>query len=164
MESLGDILGEKGRTVHTTLATATVLEAVQVMAAKHIGALLVCVDGKPVGILSERDIMMRVILERRDPATTAVKDVMTRDVICAEPTTRGEEAMAIMTDRRCRHLPVVSNGRVEGMVSIGDLVRCAAREYEFEVRMLTDYVSTGAYAGITPPVSRPATRAEARRT
>ena len=147
MESVGDILGEKGCTVYTTRSAATVLEAVQLMAAKRIGALLVSVDERPVGILSERDIMVRVILERRDPATTAVGDVMTREVVCIEPTTRGEEAMAIMTERRCRHLPVMRGGRVEGMISIGDLVRCAAREYEFEIRMLTDYVSTGCFAG-----------------
>jgi len=101
--------------------------------------------------------MLRVILERRDPATTTVSEAMTRDVICAEPTTRGEEAMAIMTERRCRHLPVVSNGRVQGMVSIGDLVRCAAREHEFEIRMLIDYVSTGAFAA-APPVRSAAQR------
>ena len=147
MESVGDILGEKGRTVHTTRSTATVLEAVQLMAAKHIGALVVSVDDRPVGILSERDIMMRVILERRDPATTAVGDVMTREVVCIESATRGEEAMAIMTERRCRHLPVMRGGHVEGMISIGDLVRCASREHEFEIRMLTEYVSTGAFAG-----------------
>src|SRR6266571_223897 len=110
MESLDDILGEKGRKVHTTRSTATVLEAVQLMAAERIGALLVSVDGKPVGILSERDIMIRVLLERRDPATTTVGDVMTRDVVCVELGTRGEEAMAIMTERRCRHLPVVREG------------------------------------------------------
>ena len=152
MESLGEILREKGHTVHTTLPTATVLEAVEGMGDKHVGALLVCEAGKPVGILSERDIMTRVMLERRDPATTVVKDVMTRDVICGESETSGEEAMAIMTDKRVRHLPVVRDGLIEGMISIGDLVRCAARDYEFEVRMMVDYVSTGACAGVPPPL------------
>jgi CBS domain-containing protein len=149
METLGDILKEKGRVVFTTTPEATVIEAVEMMAAKRVGALLVCVDEAPVGILSERDVMMRVILARKDPVKTTVEDVMTSDVICAEPTTRGEEAMAIMTDRRVRHLPVVSNGRVQGVISIGDLVRCATRAQEFEIRMLTDYVSSGTLPGIT---------------
>jgi CBS domain-containing protein len=151
METLGEILREKGGKVHTTDPEATVLEAVELMADNHIGALLVGTDGEPVGILSERDVMMRVILDRRDPAATKVGDVMTREVVCAEPATPGEEAMAIMTERRCRHLPVVSGGRVVGVVSIGDLVRCAARDYEFEVRMLIDYVSTGAVVLPLPP-------------
>jgi CBS domain-containing protein len=149
MESLGEILNEKGRTLHTIWPTATVFEAVEAMASKHIGALLVCAGDAPVGILSERDVMNRVLLERLDPAVTLVKDVMTREVVCAELGTPGEEAMALMTEKRCRHLPVVSKGRVEGMVSIGDLVRCAARDYEFEARMLMDYVSTGAYVAVS---------------
>ncbi len=148
MESLGEILREKGRTVHTTKPESTVLEAVEIMAARRVGALLVCVDDAPAGILSERDVLMRVLLERRDPALTRVEEVMTREVICAEPSTSGEEAMAIMTDRRVRHLPVVSGGHVQGLVSIGDLVRCAARAQEFEIRMLTDYVSSGAVPAV----------------
>jgi CBS domain-containing protein len=144
MESVGEILREKGHTVYTSPPTATILQAVETMGAKHVGALLVCDEEGLIGILSERDVLTRVILERRDPATTKVKDVMTREIVCADPETSGEEAMAIMTDRRCRHLPVVSEEGLEGIVSIGDLVRVAARDQEFEVRMLIDYVSTGA--------------------
>lgn len=150
MESLGEILDEKGRAVFTTTPEATVFEAVEMMASKHVGALLVCEGDVPAGILSERDVMMRVILERRDPALTRVADVMTRNVVCVEPSTPGEEAMAIMTNQRCRHLPVVSGGHVQGVVSIGDLVRCAARAQEFEIRMLVDYVSSGAVPIFVP--------------
>jgi CBS domain-containing protein len=144
MESLGEILREKGSTVYTSPPTATVLEAVETMGAKHVGAVLVCDEGGLIGILSERDILTRVILAHRDPGKTTVSDVMTREIVCADPETSGEEAMAIMTDRRVRHLPVVSGEGLEGIISIGDLVRVAARDQEFEVRMLIDYVSTGA--------------------
>jgi CBS domain-containing protein len=150
MQSLGDILREKGHIVYVAAPRSTVLEAVRTMAAEHVGAVLVCDGDTPVGILSERDVMLRVILQRRDAARTAVKDVMTRDLVCVDPDTPGEQAMAIMTEKRCRHLPVVHDGRLEGMISIGDLVRVASRDQEFEVRMLVDYVSTGTVPPMPP--------------
>ena len=110
----------------------------------HIGALLVCNAGVPLGIFSERDLMRRVILARKDPMTTLVEHVMTTDVVCVTPTTRAREAMAIMTNRRCRHLPVVEGGHVTGVLSIGDLVRGASHDQAFEIQLLTDYVR-GAY-------------------
>ena len=145
METVADILGYKGTEVHYVAPDATVLSAVERMCAKHIGALLVANARIPLGIFSERDLMVRVILARRDPATTPVAEVMTTDVACVSPDTRAREAMAIMTDRRCRHLPVVSGGEVVGMLSIGDLVRWMSQEQAFEIQVLTDYVR-GAYA------------------
>lgn len=145
METVADILAYKGTEVHSVTPDTTVLSAVDEMCEKHVGALLVCNAGIPLGIFSERDLMKRVILARRDPLSTRVSDVMTTDVVCVPPSTSAREAMAIMTDRRCRHLPVVVNGKIAGMLSIGDLVRWASHEQAFEIQLLTDYVR-GAYA------------------
>lgn len=145
METVAEILEYKGTTVHSVTPAATVISAVERMCEAHVGAVLVCNAGIPLGIFSERDLMRRVILARRDPATTTVAEVMTADVVCVAPDTPAREAMAIMTDRRCRHLPVVSGGRVTGMLSIGDLVRWASQAQAFEIQLLTDYVR-GAYA------------------
>ncbi|WP_437735555.1 CBS domain-containing protein [Sorangium sp. So ce1335] len=145
MDSVGDILNTKGRNVYTVSPEATVFEAVHAMCARHVGALLVSVDSSPSGIISERDVMTRVILARRDPATTLVAEVMTREVVCVDPNTAARQAMAVMTERRCRHLPVAQDGRVVGMISIGDLVHWASREQEAEIKMLTEYVQ-GVYS------------------
>jgi CBS domain-containing protein len=146
MDTIERILAEKGSTVHSTHPTATVHEAVETMCTVRVGALLVCDEGTCVGIFTERDLLSRVILARRDPATTAVAEVMTREVVVVEPDTPAAEAMAIMTERRCRHLPVLRDGKLAGMVSIGDLVRWTSRNQEFELRMLTNYIA-GKYPG-----------------
>jgi CBS domain-containing protein len=144
MESVREILDDKGWMVHSIGPEASVHRAVEAMCERRVGALLVTADGAPLGMFSERDVMTRVILARRDPERTPVAEVMTREVLCVEPATRARVAMAVMTERRCRHLPVVEDGRVVGLLSIGDLVRWASREQELEIRMLTDYVR-GAY-------------------
>ena len=145
METVADILGYKGSTVYSVAPDTRVLAAVNQMCDRHIGALLVSNAGIPLGIFSERDLMRRVILAGKDPAVTTVSEVMTTDVVCIAPETPAREAMAIMTDRRCRHLPVVAGGKVIGMLSIGDLVRWASQEQAFEIQLLTDYVR-GTYA------------------
>jgi CBS domain-containing protein len=146
METIAHILNEKGAKVHHAPPGTTVLAAVEKMCAERVGALLVCEEGRPVGLFTERDLMTRVILNRMDPATTLVEEVMSRDVVVVEPATHAEEAMAVMTERRCRHLPVVVEGRVVGLISIGDLVRCASRNQEFHIRQLEDYIC-GKYPG-----------------
>ncbi|OFV83331.1 MAG: hypothetical protein A2Y78_07410 [Acidobacteria bacterium RBG_13_68_16] len=146
MDTIASILKEKGTSVHHASGEVTVLAAVEMMSARRIGALMVCEEGRPIGIFSERDLMTRVILAGRDPATTTVEEVMSKDVIFVEPTTRTEEAMAVMTERRCRHLPVVSEGRVVGLISIGDLVRWVSRDQQFQIRQLEDYIC-GKYPG-----------------
>jgi len=146
MDTIAHILKEKGTGVHHASGDVTVLGAVEMMSAKRIGALMVCEEGHPIGIFSERDLMTRVILAGKDPATTRVYEVMSRDVVFVEPSTRAEEAMAVMTERRCRHLPVVSEGRVVGLISIGDLVRWVSRNQEFHIRQLEDYIC-GKYPG-----------------
>lgn len=143
MDTIRDILDEKGYEVHFIAPEATALEAVDLMCAKRIGALLVATSEATLGIISERDVMTRVILERREPEETRVERVMTRAVACVHLDTHAREAMALMTERRCRHLPVVADGAVVGMVSIGDLVRWGSREQEIEIKMLTEYVRGG---------------------
>jgi CBS domain-containing protein len=143
MDTIQDILEEKGYEVHFIAPEATALQAVDLMCARRIGALLVATAEATLGIITERDVLTRVILERREPAETRVERVMTRAVVCVHLDTRVREAMALMTERRCRHLPVVADGGVVGMVSIGDLVRSASHEQEIEIRMLTEYVRGG---------------------
>ena len=146
MDTIAHILKEKGTDVHHTSPAATVLSAVEMMSSKGIGALMVCEQGQPIGVFTERDLMTRVILGGRDPAVTRLEEVMSREVVYVEPSTLAEEAMAVMTERRCRHLPVVSQGKVVGLISIGDLVRWASRNQEFHIRQLEDYIC-GKYPG-----------------
>lgn len=146
MDKVANILNEKGIVVHTTQPQTKVLDAVEEMCARRVGALLVCEQSVPVGIFSERDLMTKVVLPCLDPATTPVGAVMTSEVVCIEPTASIGEAMAVMTQRRCRHLPVVSGTTLVGMLSIGDLVRWGSRNQEHEIRMLIDYIH-GKYPG-----------------
>lgn len=143
METVGSIVEEKGSVVYVIPPDATAHAAVQMMCERRVGALLVATTQATLGIVSERDVLVRLILEHRDPQATPVSEVMTRAVVCVSPTTTAREAMAVMTERRCRHLPVVTEGAIVGIVSIGDLVRAASREQEFQLRMLTEYVHGG---------------------
>jgi CBS domain-containing protein len=124
----------------------TVLAAVDEMSRYRVGALLVVESDMPIGIISERDLLTRVLLERRDPATTIVRDVMTTEVACISIEASPGEAMRIMTEHRCRHLPVIVDAKIVAMLSIGDVVRWLSRNQEYEIRMLREYV-TGTYPG-----------------
>lgn len=146
MDTLRDILDDKGRETHVTEPDATVLEAVDRMCCAHVGALLVMSAEKLVGIFSERDLMRRVVLARRDPALTRVGDVTTPEVLCVGPELSTHDAMDLMTTHRVRHLPVVDGRRVTGVVSIGDLVRWTIRDRERAIEQLQEYV-TGRYPG-----------------
>ena len=146
METLRPIIETKGTAIYRASPDDTVLAAVDEMCRRHVGALLVMKNGTPVGIISERDLLTRVLLERRDPAATSVAEVMTSEVVCVQPDTSPNEAMRIMTERRCRHLPVVSGESVIGLLSIGDLVRWTSQSQEYEINMLHDYVE-GRYPG-----------------
>jgi CBS domain-containing protein len=146
MSALRTILEGKDPTVHYVTPEATVLSAVDTMCRTRVGALLVESNDEPVGIISERDIMSRLVLEQRDPATTRVSEIMSRNVLCIDPDREPEEAMAMMTEKRVRHLPVVYDGIIIGIISMGDLVRWASRNQEFEARVLRDYV-IGVYPG-----------------
>ena len=133
-------------TVHSVAPETTVLHAVGKMNDERIGALLVCVSDEMVGIFTERDVLYRIVGEGRDPATTRVVDVMTQEVVAVRSTTTVEEAMAVFSEKRFRHLPVVDNGKLKGLVSSGDLTRRMSRSQEGHIQDLMNYI-TGKYPG-----------------
>jgi len=143
---VSQLIKEKGAEVHSIEPDATVAEAVRQMGDAKIGALLVAEGESIVGIFTERDVLRRVVAESRDPVSTKVRDVMTRSVIQVRPTTLVEEAMAIMTEKRCRHLPIMEGGKVIGLVSIGDLTRWLVRGQKVEIQGLVEYIQ-GRYPG-----------------
>jgi CBS domain-containing protein len=144
LDTLTAILKEKGATVHSVQPTASVLDAVRKMNEARIGALLVVEDDTPVGMFTERDVLTRVVDQGRDPGGTPIADVMTTEVVAVNPGTTVEEAMAVITERRCRHLPVIEDGRLEGMVSSGDLTRWVTRKQRYEIQDLVNFI-TGKY-------------------
>ena len=144
MGRVADILTYKGREVLTIEQESTAFAALEKMVAKNAGALVVTAGGGTAGIFTERDFLRRVVLRGRDPKTTQVREVMTERLICADPERPIEDCMAIMTQERIRHLPVLEGGTLAGLVSIGDLVKHLSAERHVEIRYLTDYI-TGKY-------------------
>ena len=145
-DTLEAVLASKGPALHYVIPEATVLDAVRKMNEEHIGAVLVCISGEMVGIFTERDVLCRVVDSDRDPAATRVVEVMTSEVVAVRSTTTVEEAMAVISEQRFRHLPVVDNGELKGLVSSGDLTRWASRNQEGHIRDLMDFI-TGKYPG-----------------
>jgi CBS domain-containing protein len=145
MAAVAKILEEKGGGVIRIGGNATVLEAVQAMVEANVGALLVTGsdENEVQGIFTERDYLRRVAVQGLGERETPVRDVMTAPVVVITPETEIEEAMALMTDRRIRHIPVVENETVVGMISIGDLVRKQSEQQSFQIRYLTEYISAG---------------------
>ncbi|HEX3453467.1 MAG TPA: CBS domain-containing protein, partial [Gaiellaceae bacterium] len=141
MSTVSEILGDKGREVLKIDAGASVFEAVEQMVAANVGSLLVTDGGDIVGIVTERDYLRRVTLEGRTDKDTAVGEIMTSPLVVVNPDTSIDECMAVMTDRRIRHVPVVENGEVIGVVSIGDLVKFKSKQQSFEIQYLTDYIT-----------------------
>jgi len=143
MADVAKILADKGGDVIRIGGEATVFDAIKAMVEANVGAILV--TGSNVdrieGIFTERDYLRRIAVEGRTSRDTLVRDVMTSPVIFVGPETSVEEAMALMTDRRIRHVPVVDAERLVGMVSIGDLVRVQSQEQSFKLRYLTEYIS-----------------------
>jgi len=141
MHQLSTILDEKSGDVLQIDGGATVFEAITQMVEANVGALLVTEEGEIVGIMTERDYLRRVTLQGRTDKETAVREIMSSPLYVATPDTSVEECMALMTDRRIRHVPVVSEGKVVGVVSIGDLVRFTSKQQAFEIKYLTDYIT-----------------------
>jgi len=141
MQTAYDILQSKGTTVHSVAPTDTVLHALGVMAERGIGAVLVLDGEKLVGILTERDYARRVVLMGRSSRDSKIADVMTARVVCVTPERTVSECMALMTDKRVRHLPVVEHKRVIGLVSIGDLVKATIADQEFMIAQLQSYIT-----------------------
>ena len=141
MATVSEILADKTGDLLTIDADDSVLDAVRKMVEANVGSLLVEVDGSIQGIVTERDYLRRVTLEGRTEQDTPVRDIMTSPLIVIGPETTIDECMALMTDRRIRHVPVVDHGDVVGMVSIGDLVKFKSRQQSFELKYLTDYIT-----------------------
>jgi CBS domain-containing protein len=145
MADVAKILAEKGGDVIRISGDATVFDAIKMMVEANVGAILVTGDNPNSieGIFTERDYLRRIAVEGRTSRETLVREVMTSPVLFVGPETTVEEAMALMTDRRIRHAPVVEDDRLVGMVSIGDLVRLQSQEQSFKIRYLTEYISAG---------------------
>lgn len=142
MISLKQFLAHKGGEIWSVTSASSVLGALQKMAEKNIGALLVIDDGKLVGILSERDYARKVALMGKVSKDTAVKDIMTERVLYVRPDESIEDCMALMTEKHFRHLPVIDNkGKILGMISIGDVVRIVISKQKFIIAQLENYIS-----------------------
>jgi CBS domain-containing protein len=135
-----DILRRKGEDVYSVGPLATVIDAVNTMNDHHVGSVLVCEGGDPVGVFSERDVLVRVVAAQRDPRQTLVRDVMTTRLYTAAPDDTLLEVMRLMTDRRCRHVPVMEGESLIGLVSIGDLTKATQYNLRQEVRELSSYI------------------------
>jgi CBS domain-containing protein len=148
MHTVKELLREKGSQVWTIAPAATVYEALQLMAAKNIGAVVVLERGKVAGVFTERDYARKVVLQGRSSKTTTIGESMTSDVLYVGPDDTIEDCMALMTDKRLRHLPVMDGGKLAGLVSIGDVVKVIISEHKFTIRELERYI-TGGHSSIT---------------
>jgi CBS domain-containing protein len=143
MNRVSEILGDKGNEVRRIDAGASALEAVREMVGANIGSLVVTDGDEVIGIVTERDYLRRVAHEGPTDDSVTVRDIMSSPLIVVSPETEIDECMAVMTDRRIRHLPVVEGGEVVGVVSIGDVVKFKSKQQSFEIRYLTDYITSG---------------------
>ena len=142
MKTASQILRSKpDQAVHTIEPTASAHEAARLMADNNIGALVVVEHGKVVGIVSERDHVRKLVLLGRSPSDTLVGDIMSSSVMYVHPHHTGDECMALMTENRLRHLPVMDGGQLIGLVSIGDLVKATISEQQFIIEQLEHYIS-----------------------
>ena len=142
MKSVAQVLKSKpGKTVETVAPSTSVFDAVKLMADKSIGALLVLEEQKIVGIVTERDYARKIVLMGRSSKETPVRDIMSFPVMYVRPDQTNEECMALMTDNRLRHLPVVDQGKLVGLISIGDLVKDIISEQKFIIEQLEHYIT-----------------------
>lgn len=135
-----EILGKKGSEVYSVNQDSNVFDALKLMAEKGIGAVLVTENYEVVGIFSERDYARKVILEGKSSKTTPVKDIMSHNVIYVTPDRTAEECMALMIDKRVRHLPVYKENELAGLISIGDVVKAVINEKEYAIQELENYI------------------------
>jgi len=141
MTTVRDILGRKGRNVWTIDPDSSVYQALEMMSDRHIGALVVTEGGRMVGIVSERDYARKIALNGKSSRDTPVRDIMTRRVFCVAPMNRIEECMALMTEKSVRHLPVLDGERLDGIVSIGDVVKATISHQEFIIEQLEHFIA-----------------------
>ncbi|MFO7655079.1 MAG: CBS domain-containing protein [Candidatus Krumholzibacteriia bacterium] len=151
-----ELLAQRGeRPVFSVLPDDTVFDAVTNMVRKNVGAMLVIKDGNIYGIMTERDYLRFVTVQGRTARDTPVREIMTRKVIYATPDTSCEEVMAIMTDRRIRHLPIIDGTQLQGIVSIGDVVKQVSRDQEVHIRYLEEYIADDYPGPKRTPVASP---------
>ena len=138
---VSNVIERKGQAVYSVGPLGTVIDAVNVMNDHHVGSVLVIEDGHPVGIFSERDVLVRVVAAHRDPRQTLVRDVMTTRLHTAAPEDTLLDVMRLMTERRCRHVPVMDGDKLVGLISIGDITKATQQNLRQEVRELSSYIS-----------------------
>jgi len=143
MTTVKQLLDFKGHDIVSIEPDRTVYEAIERLAERRIGALLVIENNKLVGLFSERDYARKVVLKGRSSKDTPVRDVMTLDLICVKPEASVDECMTLMTEERVRHLPVLDKGELVGIVSIGDAIRQIISERDFTIRQLEQYIASG---------------------
>jgi CBS domain-containing protein len=144
MARVSDVLrGKETTDVLKIDASATVFEALEKIVERNVGSILVTDGDKVVGIMTERDYLRKIAVKGRTSRDTKVSEIMTSPLVYVTRETSLEETMAIMTDRRIRHLPVVENDDVVGILSIGDVVKFQSREQSFQIQYLTEYISGG---------------------
>ncbi len=141
MNTLSHLLHGKGNQVWSIGPDATVYDAIHLMAEKGIGALVVLQDESPVGIISERDYARQVILKDRSSRETLVKEIMSDKVVYADPHQTVDECLAVMTEKRIRHLPVMDGGKMLGLISMGDLVKVIIAEQKLTIDQLERYIT-----------------------
>jgi len=141
MKTVMQLLRTKGQQVLSVAPDIPVFEALEVMADKNVGALLVVEGERLVGVFSERDYARKVILKGKSSKDTPVREIMSSHVLYVRPEQTIEDCMALMTDKRVRHLPVMEEGRVVGVISIGDVVKAIIAEQEFIIEQLQNYIT-----------------------
>jgi len=141
MITISHLLQDKGQAVWSVSPDTTVFDALKLMAEKNVGALLVLDKDKLVGIFSERDYARKVILKGKSSKETPVKEIMSEEVLYVRPNQSIEECMALMTNKRIRHLPVMEGNQLLGIISIGDVVKAVISEQEFVIHQLENYIT-----------------------
>ena len=141
MQTIKQLLESKGSNILTINPESSVYDSIKTMADHHVGSLLVMENDNLMGIITERDYSRKIILKGKSSKDTPVKDIMVTNVLCVQPEKSVEECMALMTDKRVRHLPVVEGDKIVGIISIGDLVKAIISEQKFMIEQLEHYIS-----------------------
>jgi CBS domain-containing protein len=142
MRLVSQILQAKGSQTWTVAPNATVYDALSIMAEKDIGALVVVENSDVVGIFSERDYARKVILQGKSSKNTKISEIMTENVLCVNPEQTVEKCMALMTEKRIRHIPILDNGQLVGVISIGDVVKAIITDQQTIINHLEDYIQS----------------------